>query len=99
MGSYSILTSMYTTFNIAFLGLVSSDTEVGYYTTAVKLYSIIMALYSAFTGVMLPRMSALVAENRIGDFNNLLIKSNKILFKFTLPLIVYTIIFLLRLYK
>ena len=93
MGSYSILTSMYTTFNIAFLGLVSSDTEVGYYTTAVKLYSIIMALYSAFTGVMLPRMSALVAENRIGDFNNLLAKSNKILFKFTLPLIVYTIIF------
>ena len=45
-GTYSILTSMYTSFNTTFLGLVTSPTEVGYYTTATKLYSICL-LYTS----------------------------------------------------
>lgn len=57
LGLYYMLTSMYTSFNVAYLGFVSGETEVGYYTTAVKLYTILISLFTAFTGVMMPRMT------------------------------------------
>lgn len=93
LGFYMLLTSMYTTFNVAYLGFVSGETEVGYYTTATKLYSIILSIFTAFTGVMLPRMSALIAECKINDFKNLLEKSVNLLFGFSIPVIAFTIIF------
>ena len=62
LGVYMLLTSMYTTFNTAYLGIVCGNTEVGYYSTAMKLQSIILAIYTAFTGVMIPRMSALIGQ-------------------------------------
>ena len=34
IGVYVLLTCMYTSFNIVFLGFVCNETEVGYYTTA-----------------------------------------------------------------
>ena len=60
LGVYLLLTSMYTSYNVTFLGFVSGDMQVGYYSTSVKLFNIILALFSAFTGVMLPRMSLLI---------------------------------------
>ena len=56
LGVYALTNSIATTFNIMYLGLISGDTEVGYYTTAAKIYNIFLSLYTAFTGVMLPRM-------------------------------------------
>lgn len=62
---------MYTTFNVAYLGFTSNEVEVGYYTTATKLYTILLALFTAFTSVMIPRMSSLVAENKMEEFKKL----------------------------
>ena len=42
LGIYSIMGSMYLTFNVMYLGFVSNNVEVGYYTTAFKLYSVIL---------------------------------------------------------
>lgn len=91
-GAYSLITSMYTSFNVAWLGFVAGETQVGYYTTATKLYAILLSLYTAFTGVMMPRMSALLAEGRIDEAHVLLEKSMKILFGFALPLVILTTI-------
>ena len=93
LGIYSLLTSMYTSINISWLGFVSGETEVGYYTTASKLYKIIIALFTAFTGVMLPRMSSLLAEGKMNEFREKLAKANNILFTFSIPLIVFTVIY------
>ena len=93
LGVYSLLTSMYTSFNVTYLGFVAGDTEVGYYTTATKLYHILIALFTALTGVMLPRMSSLIAENRIQEFKSMLIKTYNILFTFSIPLIIFTMIY------
>lgn len=93
LGLYQLLTSMYTSFNPVFLGFVTDETEVGYYTTATKLYRILIALFSAFTGVMLPRMSSLLSEGKTEDFKKLLIKSNEILFTCIIPVVIYTIIY------
>ena len=89
-GLYSILTSMYTTFNTMYLGIVSNDIEVAYYSVATKLYTVILALFTAFTGVMLPRNSALISQGRIAEFKALLAKSFKVLLMFSIPVIAIT---------
>ena len=83
LGFHSMLTTMYTSFNVAYLGFVTNPTEVGYYTTATKLYTIIIALYSAFTGVMLPRISALLSEGKEEEFKSLIHKSIGVLFLYS----------------
>ena len=93
LGFYMLLTSMYTTFNIAYLGFVTDVREVGYYATATKLYSIILALFTAFTSVMLPRISSLLAENKIDEVKALTKRSFDILFYFSFPLIIFSSVF------
>lgn len=93
LGLYIILTSMYTTFNVAYLGFACDETEVGYYTTATKLHTIFLSIFSAFTGVMLPRMSSLLNEGNREDFKIMISKSIRILIAFSLPLIAFTEVF------
>lgn len=92
LGIYGILTSMYTSFNVAFLGFASGETEVGYYTTATKLYGILLSIFTAFTGVMLPRMSSLLSENKFDEFKKLTTKSFKILITYAMPITVLSIV-------
>lgn len=91
MGIYALLTNMYTTFNTTFLGFKCGETQVGYFSTATKIFSIIISLYSAFTGVMLPRMSSLLAEGNHSRFSDLLHKSVDILLSMSIPLIMFSI--------
>jgi O-antigen/teichoic acid export membrane protein len=93
LGIYLLFNSMYATFNVAYLGFVGGNKEVGYYTTATKLYGILLAFFSAFTGVMLPRMSALVAENNFPEINRLIAKSFDILYTFCFPVIIFFMFF------
>lgn len=93
LGFYAILTSMYTSFNVAFLGFVTNTTQVGYYTTATKIYSILIALFTAFTNVMLPRMSSLLSEGKNDEFIRMIKKSVDALFAFSLPVIIMTTVF------
>lgn len=89
LGMYMLLTALYVTLNVTWLGFVTNDEQVGYYTTASKLYSIVIAFFSAFTGVMLPRMSSLVSEKRIDDFRSMIDRTFDLLFMFAVPLVVY----------
>lgn len=92
LGLYAIMTSMYLTFNVMYLGLVSDNVEVGYYTTAFKLYSVILGLFTAFTNVMLPRMSALLAGGEKAYFQQLVNKSFTIVAMFSIPMILCCLI-------
>ena len=91
-GVYFLLTSFYTTFNVAYLGFVSTDTEVGYYSVATKLYSIFISLISSFTAVMMPRMASLLADKKVDEFRWMYIKSVDILTSVSLPFVFYTIV-------
>lgn len=93
LGFYSLLTSLYTTFNTMFLGFIGGPTEVGYYTTATKLHQIILALFTAFTGVMMPRMSSLFSERKESELQSLINKSIRIIFTFSFPMICFFSIF------
>lgn len=89
LGVYMLLTSMYTSFNVIYLGFVGGDTEVGYYTTATKLYTILIALFTALTGVLLPRMSSLIAEGKIDEFKAKINQSVNILLSISFPAIIF----------
>ncbi len=91
-GIYSLLTSFYTTFNVAFLGFVSSDVQVGFYTTATRLYAVFIGIVTAFTGVMMPRMSALLNEGKREEFKVFYSRSVGILSSVTIPAVFFAII-------
>lgn len=93
LGVYMLVTSFCTTFNVVFLGFTTNDTQVGYYTTAIKLYSILLAFFTGVTSVMLPRMSNLLAQGKHEEFKSLLSKTRSILFDFSIPFIVLAVIF------
>lgn len=89
LGMYGVLTSLYTTFNVAFLGFVSTDIEVGYYTTSTKIHSIILMAFTAVTGVLMPRMASILAQKRYNEFQLLIKKSIRVLLIFALPCIMF----------
>ena len=92
LGIYTLMTSMYLTFNVMYLGLVSDNTEVGYYTTAFKLYSVVLGFFTAFTNVMLPRMSSLLANGEKDRFQELVNRSFSMMATFSIPLILCSMI-------
>ncbi len=99
LGIYIILTNMYTSFNVAYLGFVTTPTDVGYYTTATKLFGIMLSVFTAFTAVMLPRISSLVKENKFDEIKRLTTKSYDALILFCLPIIIIFSIFAPQLIK
>ena len=92
LGVYAILTSMYTTFNVTFLGFACDEVQVGYYTTATKIYYIVMALFTAFTNVMLPRMSNIVAAGETARFKEYFSLAVDVLLAFSIPVLAWMII-------
>lgn len=92
LGIYAIMTSMYITFNVMFLGCVSNNVEVGYYTTAFKLYSVVLGFFTAFTNVMLPRMSSLIAKGNKDLFQQMIDKSFTMMVFFIIPMILCSMI-------
>lgn len=91
-GLYMIFTSLYTTLNVGVLGFFCNDTQVGYYTTSTKLYGIILSVFTAFTGVMMPRMSSLISCGMIDEFKRLTTRSYNLLILFSIPLVIFFVI-------
>lgn len=92
LGIYNVMTSMYLTFNVMYLGLVCGNTQVGYYSAAFKMYSVILGLFTAFTSIMLPRMSSILAEGDHIHFRAMINKSFKGVSTISIPLILCSII-------
>lgn len=91
-GIYKLVTSLYLSMNVAWLGFITDTVQVGYYTTATKLYTIIIALFTAFTGVMLPRLSSLISEGKTDEFWQKIYLSVEAIFFFSFPVITYSIV-------
>ena len=85
LGLNFVLTSMYSSFNVIYLGFVQGAEQVGYYTTATKILTITTALISAFATVMLPRMSAVLTEGKMDEFRTYVGKAFNILFLVGIP--------------
>ena len=90
-GYYRILTSMYTTFNVAFLGFVKDNAEVGYFTTATKLYGIILSVFTAFTTVMIPRVSYMLEQGEKQKLQDMANKILSLLVSLSIPMILFCV--------
>ena len=90
---YFGLSTMYTTFNTTYLGIVGDDTQVGYFATANKFFGVIISIYAAFTGVMMPRLTSLNAQNEEKEFHRLISLSYDVLMMFAFPILIFGIIF------
>lgn len=93
LGAYTILAWLYNSFSTIYLGFVASDEEVGYYTTATKLYNIVLALFTALTGVMLPRLSSLIGEKKHDEFQKMISKNLNVIFSITIPIAIFSIVY------
>lgn len=93
LGIYYILAWLYNSFSTSFLGFISTDEQVGYYSTATKLYTIFLSVITAFTTVMLPRLSQLISQNQLDEFQQRINKSFNIVLTITIPFIVFAIFF------
>lgn len=93
IGLYKIITSVYTTLNVTWLGIATDTDQVGYYTSATRLYTIIISTFTAFTSVMLPRLSALHAEGNEKEFWDKIHMSVEALICFSCPLTIFSMIF------
>lgn len=96
LGAYWLMNSMYSTFNVAYLGFVTNDAEVGYYTTANKLLLVIMTLFTTVTSVLLPRISNVLSSGTTNSMNQakeLINKAINALLLFAVPLIIFVLFF------
>lgn len=87
-GFYKILISMYTYFNVAYLGWTTNTTQVGYYTTATKLYTIFLSVFTAFTAVMMPRINELVGKGDTRSLKYIAAQTFELVFMFSLPILI-----------
>lgn len=90
-GYYRILTSLYTTFNTFYLGTISNNVEVGYFSTASKLNSVIMAVFTAFTTVMVPRVAQMIKDGEKEKVNKIANDTISVIINCSVPLIILCI--------
>ena len=87
-GFYRILTSMYTTFNVVYLGSVTDVEQVGFFSTSTKVYFIIMSVFTAFTTVMVPKVSELLSKRDSKALSEISYKTFDVIFMVSIPMIV-----------
>ncbi len=87
-GIYLLVTSMYATISVAYLGLCTDNTQVGYYSIATKLFTIIVGFFSAFTAVVMSRASALIASNDYESHKLVIEKSINFVLSLSVPAII-----------
>lgn len=93
LGFFAIFSSIYTQLIAVWLGLECGDRQVGFYTTATRLYQVIIALFSTLTSVFIPHMSVLFKENRLAEIKQTVMRSYQALYLFAFPVISFTELF------
>lgn len=71
--------------DITMLGLMKGDTEVGLYSSAVKMSHLISQIVSSLAWVVMPRMSLYFAEEKFDKINEMLQKTLNVLLTIGLP--------------
>lgn len=85
----SIAILIYTHIDTAMLGFLSSDIEVGYYTVAVKIKTVLLNVITSIGVVLLPRISYYLANHQKETANQLIRKTIHLIFLITIPLVLF----------
>ncbi len=85
--------TIYLNLDSVMLGFIVGDAEVGLYSTAVKIRTLLLTLITSLGTVVLPRASYYIAQDKMNEFWELIKKSAVFVFFMSIPLTVYFIIF------
>lgn len=88
----SVATTVYTNMDNVMIGIMHSDVEVGYYSTAVTLRKALLMLVTSLGSVMLPRTSYFIQYGLLNEFNRLCAKAMHFVTLMALPIMIFTII-------
>lgn len=86
-------TTIYTNLDTVMLGFMKTDTDVGYYNTAVKIKNVLVSLVASLGTVLLPRVSYYAENQRMDAFWSVCKKALNFVLILATPLAVYFIIF------
>ncbi len=75
------------------LGFFSTEEQVGFYTTALKIKNILVTLITSFGTVLLPRLSYYITQKREEEYKKIIKKSFNYILIVSIPLTFYFILF------
>lgn len=86
----SVAVLIYTNIDTAMLGFLSSNTEVGYYTVAIKLKTVLLSVITSVGVILLPRISYYITNKKFDCATELSSKSLHLILLVSLPLVVFS---------
>lgn len=89
----SCATTIYTNLDTVMLGFMTANSDVGCYSAAVKIKSVLLGVVSSLGNVMLPRASYYVENQMMDDFYRITKKAINFVFLLSLPLMLYFMLF------
>lgn len=91
--SMSVATTIYTNLDNVMLGFMKDKVEVGYYSAAVKIKSIMVSVVTSASTVLLPRASYYVDKGMMDEFSRILKKTMHFIFLVAIPFSIYFMIY------
>lgn len=89
----TVSTTIYVNVDTTMLGFIKGDTEVGFYTAAVKVKQILVSVVTSLGTVLLPRLAFYYSQNKLNEFKELVKKAMSFVLLISIPLVVYFIIY------
>lgn len=89
----SCAVTIYTNLDVAMLGFLKSDVEVGYYNAAVKIKTILVSIVTSLGAVLLPRTSYYVENNMKKEYVTIVRKAVRVVLLISVPLAIYFTIY------
>lgn len=89
----SCATTIYTSLDTVMLGFLKTDKDVGYYSAAVKVKSILVSIVTSLGTVLLPRTSYYITAGKIDEFRSVNKKAINFVLLASLPMSLYFMLF------
>lgn len=89
----TIAVSIYVNLSVAILGFMQGNEEVGYYNAAYRIKDLMVSIITSLGAVLLPRLSYYIENGMRDKFNDILSKTMQFIFVFSLPLVLFCILF------
>ena len=89
----SCATTIYLHLDTIMLKFMTTDTDVGYYSAATKIKTILVSVVTSLGTVLLPRVSYYIKQNKMEKFNRITVKALNFVLLMAVPLTMYFILF------
>ena len=85
--------TLYTNLDTILLGFFSTEEEVGFYVTALKIKNILVTIITSFGAVLLPRLSYYITQKKIRDYRRIIKQSLNYILIISIPVTIYFMLF------